>query len=106
MAKKSLQPLTESMFYVLLAFHKQDMCGAEISDFVQELTSRRVKLGPGTLYSILSLFQDEKLIKKVGAEGRRVTYSLTASGEKIYEEEITRLQAMLEDALGGHHEKY
>lgn len=98
MAKKSLNPLTEPMFYVLLAFHKHEMCGTEISDFVQKLTKKRVKLGPGTLYSILSLFQDEKLIKRVSVEGRRVTYAITSYGEKIYQAEISRLHAMLEDA--------
>ena len=31
MAKKSLEVLTETMFYVLLAFQAQEMCGTEIA---------------------------------------------------------------------------
>ena len=65
MAKKSLEPLTEPMFYILLCFHRSDMCGTEISSYVNDLTDGRVKLGPGTLYSLLSLFQAEDFNQEV-----------------------------------------
>lgn len=38
MAKKSLETLTESMFYVLLALSQGDKCGTEITDFICNLT--------------------------------------------------------------------
>ena len=48
MAKKSLETLTESMFYVLLALSQGDKCGTEITDFICNLTRQRVKIGPAT----------------------------------------------------------
>ena len=98
MAKKALEPMTEPMFYVLLCFHKKAMCGTEISDYVRNLTDERVRLGPGTLYSILSTFQEEGLIEKMDAEGRRIPYRITEKGELLFAEEIARLKKCLEDA--------
>lgn len=82
MSKKALDTLTETMFYVLMAFSRQDMCGTEIADYVRELTNNRVSMGPGTLYTILSNFQKEKLIERVSSEGRRITYSITEAGSE------------------------
>ncbi len=48
MAKESLKVLTESMFYVLLTLLRQERCGAEIVQFVDDITAGRVPLGPGT----------------------------------------------------------
>ena len=98
MAKKALDPLTEPMFYVLLCLFRQDFCGADIASYVQEITDGRVKLGPGTLYTILSLFQKEKLIYKVSSEGRKITYGITAEGRELYENEVQRLRKCLQDA--------
>ena len=90
--------LTEPMFYVLMSFLKQDMCGIEITEFIQRRTRGRVKLGPGTLYTILGKFQQEKLIREVAVEGRKRTYSLTPLCRAAYEEEVARLRACLADA--------
>ncbi|MCF0133224.1 MAG: PadR family transcriptional regulator [Blautia sp.] len=98
MAKKSLEPLTEPMYYVLLSLYRKDFCGADLSSYVQELTDGRVRLGPGTLYTILSLFQKEKLIYKVLSEGRKITYGITQEGKELYENEMKRLRKCLEDA--------
>lgn len=98
MAKKSLNPITEPMFYVLLCFHRCEMCGSDITEYVRKLTSGRVLLGPGTLYAILSTFQEEKLISKVRVDGRRITYAISEKGEKIYQAEIERLKSCLKDA--------
>ena len=57
MSKKALDTLTETMFYVLMAFSRQDMCGTEIAGYVKDITGGRVSMGPGTLYTILSNFQ-------------------------------------------------
>ena len=55
--------LTESMFYVLMSFLHNEMCGIEITEFVERKTHGRVRLGPGTLYTLLGKFQDEHLIE-------------------------------------------
>ena len=56
MAKEPLKVLTESMFYVLLSLMRQERCGTEIVQFVDDTTAGRVPLGPGTLYTILAKF--------------------------------------------------
>ena len=54
MAGKERGPLTEPMFYVLMSFLRRDMCGTEITEFVERRTRGRVRLGPGTLYTLLA----------------------------------------------------
>lgn len=61
-------------------------------------TRGRVKLGPGTLYTLLNKFQDETLIEEIEVEGRKRTYRLTAKGREAYAEELERLRACLRDA--------
>ena len=59
MGRKTLETLTESMFYALMALLHQPRCGTEIADFVSAITQSRVRLGPGTLYTLLARFQVE-----------------------------------------------
>ena len=98
MGKKSLESLTETMFYVLMAFRKQALCGTEVADFVSRKTKGRVNMGPGTLYTILGKFQEEGFLTEIAVEGRKRTYQLTESGEKRYQEEVSRLRACVADA--------
>ena len=98
MGGKSRGPLTEPMFYVLMSFLKRDMCGTEITEFVERRTGGRVRLGPGTLYTLLGKFQDEKLIEETEVDGRKRTYHLTAKGRSVYQEELERLRQCVQDA--------
>ena len=98
MGGKSRGPLTEPMFYVLMAFLHGEMCGIDVAAFVEKKTRGRVQLGPGTLYTLLNKFQDETLIEEIDVEGRKRTYRLTAKGREAYEEELERLRACLRDA--------
>ena len=98
MGGKGRGPLTEPMFYVLMSFLRRDMCGTEITEFVEGRTKDRVKLGPGTLYTLLGKFQEEKLIQETQVDGRRRTYRLTEKGRAVYREELERLRACLADA--------
>lgn len=98
MSKNSLEVLTESMFYVLLALLRRPKCGTEIADFVSNTTKGRVVIGPGTLYTILSKFEEGGLIEEIAVEGRKRTYQITEIGIKIYLKEKTRLHQMLDDA--------
>ena len=91
MSKKPLETLTETMFYVLMAFYRQEMCGTEIARYVRELTKGEVSMGPGTLYTILSL-------EKTGSEGRKITYAITERGRRMYQSELRRLRRCLADA--------
>ncbi|MBO6053925.1 MAG: helix-turn-helix transcriptional regulator [Oscillospiraceae bacterium] len=98
MPKKSLGVMTESMFYTIMAFHSGPRCGTEISDFVERLTDGRVQLGPGTLYTILSKFQEVGYLREIAVEGRKRTYELTREGQTAYRNEILRLNQCLKDA--------
>ena len=95
MGRKILETLTESMFYVLMALLRQARCGTEIADFVAARTKSRVRLGPGTLYTILAKFEEVGLIRETAVEGRKRTYVLTDEGRARYEEELVRLRSCL-----------
>ena len=86
------------MFYVLLCLHNKNMYGTEMAELVRKITDDRVKLGPGTLYSILSTFETEGVINKFSQEGRRITYQITEKGEQLYQDELQRMRKCLWDA--------
>ena len=90
-------PLTEPMYYVLMSFLRQDMCGTEITEFVERKTRGRVNLGPGTLYTLLARFLDEGLIKETQVDGRKRTYRITPKGRAVFQEELDRLRACAAD---------
>ncbi len=87
MPKRSLETLSEPMFYVLMALRRRTLCGVEIVHWIGETTGGRITLGPGTLYTILSKLTDEQMIREVSVEGRKRTYELTEAGRKLYDAE-------------------
>ena len=52
MPREKFQALTEQMFYILLCL-KDECCGMDIMNRVEQLTCGRVRVGPGTLYNLL-----------------------------------------------------
>lgn len=97
MAKEPLKVLTESMFYVLIALLRQERCGTEIVQFVDDTTAGRVPLGPGTLYTILAKFEEEGLIRETAVEGRKRTYAITDRGRALFRQELSRLKLCIAD---------
>ena len=97
MAGREKGPLTEPMFYVLMSFLHRELCGTEVGEFVERKTAGRVKLGPGTLYTLLGKFQDEELIAETGVDGRKRTYRLTGKGQEAFNQELARLRACVTD---------
>lgn len=98
MPKKSMDSLTESMFYVLMAFGNGSMCGIDIAAEIERCTGGRLRIGPATLYTILGKFEKEKYIEEISVEGRKRTYQITEKGRAAYREELTRLRRCIEDA--------
>lgn len=94
MAKKAL---TQPMYYILLSLEEKRH-GYEIMQYIEWLTQGRVKVGPGTLYSLLSRFEDDEYIKMVSDDDNKKTYIITEVGEEVLDEEIERLRQLLEDA--------
>ena len=97
MSGKERGPLTEPMFYILMSFLKQERCGIEITEFVTRKTHGRVRLGPGTLYTLLVKFQEEKLIEETRVAGRYRTYRLTARGRCAFPGELVSLSTCICD---------
>lgn len=98
MPKKAMESLTESMFYVLMAFLARPMCGIEVTEFIETLTQGRIQMGPATLYTILGKFEAEQYIQETAVEGRKRTYAITEKGRAAYAQELARLHACLQDA--------
>mgnify|MGYP003296359097 CR=1 FL=1 len=98
MPKKPMVVLTETMFYVLMAFQNGEMCGIDIADYIDNLTEGRVQIGPATLYTILGKFEKEKYIKEINVEGRKRTYVITDKGTDAYHAEVTRLNHCISDS--------
>ncbi len=84
-------PMTEAMYYVLLALLTPGH-GYRLMSAVQEISGGRVSMGSGTLYGVLTRMQKDGLIT-----GRRKTYTITESGKKALREEYSRLRAMVSD---------
>ncbi len=97
MAKKSLDGLTESMYYVLMAFQNEEMCGTDVVEFIEKKTKRRVAMGPGTLYTILARFEEEEIIQETAVDGRKRTYKITLKGKRLFQEELYRLKKCIMD---------
>ena len=102
MPKKSMDILTESMFYVLMALMQGPMCGIDIAEFIQHRTRGRLKIGPATLYTVLGKFEKEDYIREVAVSGRKRTYRITEKGVTAYREELARLKQCVADAEGGN----
>ena len=100
-------PLTEALFYILLAVRKPNH-GYGIIQEVEELTKGRVILGPGTLYGAI-----QSLVKKgwiiiysEDTESRKKKeYLITEEGKQAFEEEVKRLQELVANAtlMRGEH---
>ena len=98
MPKKAMDILTESMFYVLMAFGNGPMCGIDIAGEIERCTGGRLRIGPATLYTILGKFEKEQYIEEISVEGRKRTYQITERGRTAYSEELARLRRCIEDA--------
>lgn len=94
MPRQQLQTLTEPMYYVLLSLIEENH-GYGIMQQVQALTGGRVKLGAGTLYTLLSRFEKEKLIEYLREEDRKKIYRLTRKGYDTLHTEYARLCQMV-----------
>lgn len=105
MVKKAL---TQPMYYILLSL-MEERHGYEIMQYIDWLTDGRVKVGPGTLYSLLSRFEDDGYIDMVSDEDNKKTYIITELGKGVLDKEIDRLSLLLKDArsvMGGNDDEF
>lgn len=99
MAREKYQTLTEQMFYILLCL-REECCGVDIMERVSVMTAGRVRIGPGTLYSLLDRFLKEGLIRETKAEQRKRSYLITPEGQARLSEEYERLLLLIGDYRG------
>ena len=99
MAREQFQTLTEPMYYILIAL-SEECWGVDIWESVQKNCGRRVMVGPGTLFTMLSKFEENQIIFRTKEEGRRKSYVITEHGRKLLQEEHERLCIMLADWNG------
>ena len=95
-AREQFQTLTEPMYYILLAL-TQECCGVDVMEKVSVISKGRVKVGPGTLYAMLAKFEENGIIRRTAAEGRRKSYLITETGREMLREEYERLRMMVRD---------
>lgn len=93
-------PLTEALFYILLAVRLPNHGYGIIQD-ISEMTDKRVTLGPGTLYGAInsllakgwiSLYSEDKESRK------KKEYLITSLGKEVFKNEVTRLNELIQNS--------
>lgn len=101
--QKKYCPMTETIFYTLLALLEPNH-GYGIMKYVRELTSERVKMGTGTLYTMLGRLVADHMIFFVSEVDGKKTYQITEDGKELLILEQSRLKHQCENGeriLGG-----
>ena len=91
------QPLTEALFYILLAARKP-VHGYGIIQEVAEMTGGRVNLGPGTLYGAINSLLDRGWIVLYSTEigsRKKKEYVITDQGRAAFAVELRRLRELV-----------
>jgi DNA-binding PadR family transcriptional regulator len=96
MPREALKTLSEPMYYVLLSL-TEERCGIEIMSRVDEISGGRVSIGPGTLYTMLSKFESNGLIRCVSVEPKRKNYIISDYGVDMLREEYARIACLAAD---------
>ena len=95
MARKEFETLTPQMYYILLVLHVPRH-GYEIMSEISRLTDEKIKIGAGTLYTLLPRFENEGYIRLIKEENKRKIYQLTKTGQRKLKEEQDRLTMQLQ----------
>jgi DNA-binding PadR family transcriptional regulator len=105
-----LMPLREPTYFILLTLSNRKKHGYAILKDVESLSEGRVKLSTGTLYGALARLLTQGVIKKYPPDVKadenhadtksdepraRKYYELTNFGQRVLDEELSRLRALL-----------
>ena len=98
----ALLPLTPAVFYTLFALANGEKHGYAIMQEVKGLSNDSMRMGPGTLYTTIQRLLKLDLIEEITpqrraeeSERRRRVYRLTGLGRRVFDEEVSRLGAVL-----------
>lgn len=98
--KEAHQPLTDAVFYILLALRRPNH-GYGVVQQVEQMTGGRLILGPGTLYGALNQLTEKGWIElysqQTTSRKRRNMSSLRRGGE-AFAKELERLEEMLRNS--------
>ena len=88
-------PLSEATYLVLLSLTNRKH-GYAIMQDVADWCGEKNKLGPGTLYGVLTKLLEQGLIRRSSdteeSDERRKSYVLTPAGRQVLEQEWARLE--------------
>lgn len=90
-------PLTEALFYILLAA-REPIHGYGIIQEVSEMTGGRVNLGPGTLYGAINSMLERGWIILYSADPgsrKKKEYVITGTGREVFRAELLRLRELV-----------
>jgi DNA-binding PadR family transcriptional regulator len=97
---ESNTPLTEALYYILLTVRKPNH-GYGIIQEVSDITNQRVILGPGTLYGAINSMVSKGWIRLYSEDKesrKKKEYVITPNGTEIFEQEVKRLEELLNNA--------
>lgn len=96
MVRDKQLPLTETVYYILLAL-KEPAHGYLIMQKIEELSGGQVRMAAGTLYGAIDNLLKLKWIQPYGTvDQRRKVYVLTVEGERMLRMDYERMKYMLE----------
>lgn len=93
-------PLTEALFYILLAVHTPNH-GYGIIQNITDMTHGRLILGPGTLYGAINSMQLKDWIQLYSEDKesrKKKEYLITDRGKEVFHKELVRLEELVQNA--------
>ena len=94
MARKEFETLTPQMFYILVVLNVPRH-GYEIMNEIMRITNDEIRVGAGTLYTLLSRFQNDGYIELVSEIDRKKIYQITKIGKYKLQEEKRKLEMQI-----------
>ena len=98
--KEAHQPLTDAVFYILLALRRPNH-GYGVVQQVEKMTGGRLILGPGTLYGALNQLTEKgwiELYSQQTTSREKKEYVITPQGREVFAKELERLEEMLRNS--------
>lgn len=93
------EQLTDAMYYILLSL-MEERHGYAIMKYIEELSSRSIMMGPGTLYTLLKkLCKAEWILQTSGDADRTKKYQITDAGRQVLLHEVARRKRMVKDGI-------
>ncbi|GIN39373.1 PadR family transcriptional regulator [Heyndrickxia oleronia] len=93
-----MNPLSESMYLVLLALYHEPLHGYGIIKEIENVSGGTYIIAPGTLYGVLNNLQKQHFIETLKQEldsRKKKTYCITDKGRKALNLEFKRYENMV-----------